>query len=84
MASAMAKDEANAKIEAEKLAIENDEDVTDKFQENVEQQEKINKQKLMELFLEESNKAVMYAIIEDKPIDDKLFMTAVFLKLTYE
>ena len=41
----MAKDEANAKIEAEKLAIENDEDVTDKFQKNVEQQEKIKKNK---------------------------------------
>ena len=44
-AFAMAKDEANAKIEAEKLAIENDEDVTDKFQKNVEQQEKIKKNK---------------------------------------
>ena len=51
------------------MAIENDEDVTDEFQKNVEQQEKIKNQKLMEL-LDESNKAVMSAIIEDKSIDD--------------
>ena len=42
---------------------------------------KLKKTKINEL-LEESNKAVMLAIIEDKSIDDKLFMN-VFLKLTY-
>ena len=74
-AIAQAEDEANAKLEIEAEKLENEFDVI--------QQEELKNQ-MYKKRLEESNMAMISAIVEHKPIDIQEFMTSMYLKFYFD
>ena len=74
-AIAQAEDEANAKLEIEAEKLENEFDVI--------QQEEL-KNEIFKKRLEESNMAMISAIVEHKPIDIQEFMTSMYLKFYFD